>query len=62
MFQWDLNLDFQAEIYTFTVKTASGNLISTSEVDFAEAFTQDEFIANAPDVTFYLQMNWKKAE
>lgn len=62
MFQWDLSLDFQAESYTFIVKTASGNLISTSEVDFAEAFTQDEFIANAQDVTFYLQMNWKKAE
>jgi hypothetical protein len=62
MFQWDLSLDFQAETYTFIVKTANGNLISSSEVDFAEAFTQDEFIANAQDVTFYLQMNWKKAE
>jgi hypothetical protein len=62
MFQWDLSIDFQPETYTFTVKTASGNLISSSEVDFAEAFTQDEFIANAQDVTYYLQMNWKKAE
>jgi hypothetical protein len=62
MFQWDLSLDFQPEIYTFTVKTANGNLISTSEIDFAEAFTQDEYISNAPGVTFYLQMIWKKSE
>lgn len=61
MFQWYPGIILQSEEYTFTMKSASGNLLSTSTLNVADAFQQDEYIHQANGAKFYLQMTWEKA-
>jgi len=61
MFQWYPGVILQADEYTFTMKSASGNLLSTSTFNIADAFQQDEYIHQADGAKFFLQMTWEKA-
>jgi len=61
MFQWYPGVILQADEYTFTMKSASGNLLSTSTFNVADAFQQDEYIHQADGAKFFLQMTWEKA-
>jgi|Laugresbdmm110sd_1035091.scaffolds.fasta_scaffold121254_1 hypothetical protein len=61
MFQWYPGIILQADEYTFTMKSASGNVLSVSTLNVAEAFQQDEYIHQANGAKFFLQMTWEKA-
>ena len=61
MFEWYPGIILQADEYTFTMKSASGNVLSVSTLNVAEAFQQDEYIHQADGAKFYLQMTWEKA-
>ena len=61
MFQWYPGIILQADEYTFTMKSASGNVLSTSTFNVADAFQQDEYIHQANGAKFFLQMTWEKA-
>ena len=61
MFQWYPGIILQADEYTFTMKSASGNVLSVSTLNVADAFQQDEYIHQANGAKFFLQMTWEKA-
>ena len=61
MFQWFPGIFLQADEYTFTMKSASGNVLSVSILNVADAFQQDEYIHQADGAKFFLQMSWEKA-
>jgi flagellar hook assembly protein FlgD len=61
MFQWYPGIILQADEYTFTMKSASGNVLSVSTLNIADAFQQDEYILQADGAKFFLQMTWEKA-
>jgi hypothetical protein len=61
MFQWYPGIILQADEYTFTMKSASGNVLSVSTLNVADAFQQDEYIHQADGAKFFLQMTWEKA-
>ena len=44
MFQWYPGIILQADEYTLTMKSASGNVLSVSTLNVADAFQQDEYI------------------
>ena len=60
MFQWYPGIILQADVYTFTMKSASGNVLSVSTLNVADAFQQDEYIHQADGAKFFLQMTWEK--
>jgi flagellar hook assembly protein FlgD len=61
MFQWYPGIILQSDEYTLTMKSASGNLLSTSTFNVADAFQQDEYIHQADGAKFFLQLTWEKA-
>jgi flagellar hook assembly protein FlgD len=61
MFKWYPGIILQADEYTFTMKSASGNILSVSTLNVADAFQQDEYIHQADGAKFFLQMTWEKA-
>ena len=61
MFQWYPGIILEADVYTFTMKSASGNVLSVSTLNVAEAFQQDEYIHQADGAKFFLQLTWEKA-
>ena len=61
MFQWYPGIILQADEYTFTMKSASGNVLSVSTLNVADAFQQDEYIHQADGAKFFLQLTWEKA-
>ncbi|MEN9943005.1 MAG: hypothetical protein RLZZ91_1006 [Bacteroidota bacterium] len=61
MFQWFPEITLQSDVYTFTMKSASGNVLSVSTLNVADAFQQDEYIHQADGTTFFLQLTWEKA-
>ena len=61
VFQWYPGIILQADEYTFTMKSASGNVLSVSTLNVADAFQQDEYIHQADGAKFFLQMTWVKA-
>ncbi|MFY8078480.1 MAG: hypothetical protein ACOVMJ_07815 [Flavobacteriales bacterium] len=61
MFQWFPGITLQSDVYTFTMKSASGNVLSVSTLNVAEAFQQDEYIHQADGAKFFLQLTWEKA-
>lgn len=61
MFQWYPGIILQADEYTLTMKSASGNVLSVSTLNVADAFQQDEYIHQANGAKFFLQMTWEKA-
>jgi flagellar hook assembly protein FlgD len=61
MFQWYPGIILEADEYTFTMKSASGNVLSVSTLNVAEAFQQDEYIHQADGAKFFLQLTWEKA-
>ena len=61
MFQWYPGIILEADEYTFTMKSASGNVLSVSTLNVADAFQQDEYIHQADGAKFFLQMTWEKA-
>jgi flagellar hook assembly protein FlgD len=61
MFQWYPGIILEADEYTFTMKSASGNILSVSTLNVAEAFQQDEYIHQADGAKFFLQLTWEKA-
>ena len=60
MFQWYPGIILQSDEYTFTMKSASGNVISVSTLNVSEAFQQDEYIHQADGAKFFLQLTWEK--
>jgi hypothetical protein len=60
-FQWYPGIILQADDYTLTMKSASGNVLSVSTLNVADAFQQDEYIHQANGAKFFLQMTWEKA-
>jgi hypothetical protein len=60
MFQWYPGIILQADEYTFTMKSASGNVLSVSTINIAEAFQQDEYIHQVDGAKFFLQLTWEK--
>jgi len=60
MFQWYPGIILQSDVYTFTMKSASGNVLSVSTLNVAEAFQQDEYIHQAEGAKFFLQLTWEK--
>ncbi|MEY3834612.1 MAG: hypothetical protein RI989_40 [Bacteroidota bacterium] len=61
VFQWFPGIILQADEYTFTMKSASGNVLSVSTLNVADAFEQDEYIHQANGAKFFLQLTWEKA-
>lgn len=61
MFQWYPGIILEADEYTFTMKSASGNVLSVSTLNVAGAFQQDEYIHQADGAKFFLQLTWEKA-
>ena len=61
MFQWYPGIILQADEYTLTMKSASGNVLSVSTLNVADAFQQDEYIHQANGAKFFLQMTWEKS-
>lgn len=61
MFQWYPGIILEADEYTFTMKSASGNVLSVSTLNVADAFQQDEYIHQAVGAKFFLQLTWEKA-
>ncbi|MDP4630002.1 MAG: hypothetical protein NWQ44_08715 [Flavobacteriales bacterium] len=61
MFKWYPGIVLQSDEYTFTMKSASGNVLSVSTLNVANAFQQDEYIHQANGAKFFLQMTWEKA-
>ncbi len=61
MFQWYPGIILEADEYTFTMKSASGNVLSVSTLNVADAFEQDEYIHQANGAKFFLQLTWEKA-
>lgn len=61
VFQWFPGIILQADEYTFTMKSASGNVLSVSTLNVADAFQQDEYIHQADGAKFFLQLTWEKA-
>lgn len=61
VFQWYPGIILQADEYTFTMKSASGNVLSLTTLNVADAFEQDEYIHQADGAKFFLQMSWEKA-
>jgi flagellar hook assembly protein FlgD len=61
MFQWYPGIVLEADEYTFTMKSASGNVLSVSTINVADAFQQDEYIHQADGAKFFLQLTWEKA-
>jgi hypothetical protein len=61
MFKWYPGIILQADEYTFTMKSASGNILSVETLNVADAFQQDEYILQANGAKFFLQMTWEKA-
>jgi hypothetical protein len=61
VFQWYPAIILQADEYTFTMKSASGNVLSVSSLNVATAFNQDEYIQQADGAKFFLQMTWVKS-
>jgi hypothetical protein len=61
MFQWYPGIILQADDYTLTMKSASGNVLSVSTLNVADAFQQDEYIHQSNGAKFFLQMTWEKA-
>ncbi len=61
MFKWYPGIILQADEYTFTMKSASGNILSVETLNVADAFQQDEYIFQADGAKFFLQMTWEKA-
>ena len=61
MFQWYPGIILQADEYTFTMKSASGNVLSVSTLNVADAFQQDEYIHQVDGAKFFLQLTWEKA-
>jgi hypothetical protein len=43
------------------MKSASGNVLSVTTLNVADAFEQDEYIHQADGAKFFLQMSWEKA-
>ncbi|MFM2227023.1 MAG: hypothetical protein RL664_366 [Bacteroidota bacterium] len=60
MFQWYPEITLQADEYIFTMKSASGNVLSVSTLNIAEAFQQDEYIHQLDGAKFFLQLTWEK--
>jgi len=60
MFQWYPGIILEADEYTFTMKSASGNVLSVSTLNVADAFQQDEYIHQADGAKFFLQLTWEK--
>lgn len=60
IFQWYPGIILQADDYTFTIKSASGNVLSVSTINIAEAFQQDEYIRQVEGAKFFLQLTWEK--
>jgi hypothetical protein len=60
MFQWYPGIILQADEYTLTMKSASGNVLSVSTLNVADAFQQDEYIHQVDGAKFFLQMTWEK--
>jgi hypothetical protein len=42
------------------MKSASGNVLSVSTINVADAFQQDEYIHQADGAKFFLQLTWEK--
>jgi hypothetical protein len=61
MFEWFPGIILQSQEYTLTMKSASGNVLSVSTLNVADAFQQDEYIHQADGAKFFLQMTWEKA-
>ena len=61
MFQWFPGITLQSDVYTFTMKSASGNVLSVSTLNVADAFQQDEYIHQVDGAKFFLQLTWEKA-
>ncbi len=61
MFQWFPGITLQSDVYTFTMKSASGNVLSVSTLNIADAFQQDEYIHQVDGAKFFLQLTWEKA-
>ena len=61
MFQWFPGIILQADDYTFTLKSASGNVLSVSTLNIADAFQQDEYIHQVDGAKILLQMSWEKS-
>jgi len=61
MFQWYPGIILEADEYTFTMKSASGNVLSVSTINVADAFQQDEYIHQSSGAKFFLQLTWEKA-
>jgi flagellar hook assembly protein FlgD len=61
VFQWYPGIILQAGEYTFTMKSASGNVLSVSTLNVADAFQQDEYIHQVDGAKFFLQLTWEKA-
>lgn len=61
MFQWNPGIILQADDYTFTMKSASGNVLSVSTLNIADAFQQDEYIHQVDGAKILLQMSWEKS-
>jgi flagellar hook assembly protein FlgD len=60
MFQWFPGITLQSDVYTFTMKSASGNVLSVSTLNVVDAFQQDEYIHQADGAKFFLQLTWEK--
>jgi hypothetical protein len=43
------------------MKSASGNVLSVSTLNVADAFQQDEYIHQVDGAKFFLQLTWEKA-
>ena len=61
VFQWYPGITLQADEYTFTMKSASGNVLSVTTLNVADAFEQDEYIHQVNGAKFFLQLTWEKA-
>lgn len=62
MFKWYPGIIMQADSYTFTLKSASGNVLSVSSINIASAFQQDEYMYQAEGAKYFLQLTWQKAD
>jgi hypothetical protein len=61
MFEWFPGIILQSQEYTLTMKSASGNVLSVSTLNVADAFQEDEYIHQAYGAKFFLQLTWEKA-
>lgn len=61
MFEWFPGIILQSQEYTLTMKSASGNVLSVSTLNVADAFQEDEYIHQADGAKFFLQLTWEKA-